>query len=369
MAEPAWWIAPTQTWTPSGVTGSGTGAVPDWDELADMDQPGSGSDYARDDGKATLCAHIPFEKLYDARKKILGYAYADTGSPWALHRVNPLQHPDEPQLRATSMSYTGMNPLAGLIPLSSPSAYGAYVDAEVASTFPKRVRYTRAKVSVNFRPHNYPFMSDADMVAGGLSEIFRHVAVFDSTDPALQVLAAGSEPFMKWIDTPAAGADPQPIVGGQPNTTGLDKGELSILISQANFVMVWHHVPYDYIASPYLPSKILNCMGKVNNATWLSTFPAGTLKLEAPRIKRSVQSHIRTTGGIIPFVCDIFLPFTWVDPTPGALSGGAAPTMRGWNLFAWNKTAKFYSIVRKDNPTVGLFETANFDSIFTHVLS
>lgn len=375
MAEPSWWDAPAEDaiWDPS--------ASADWVELAAQDQPGSGGSYAYEDAVETIVGHIPSKKKYDARRKILGYSYADDASPWELHRVHPLQHPDERHMRAVTVDMAGFN-LLGRV-LDEEAEYPELVGYDaplVSGTFGNRPRYSRQLCSVKFRAHPHDFLSDADMTDlafppyDRLPEYFRNCTIFDTTDPVLQVVAAGSEPYLRWIDRPAGGANPQPTSGGQPNTEGLAKGEIPVFFSQASLVLVWHRVPYEYIADPYLPSKILKCMGRVNNENnWLGAFPRGTLKLEAPRIKKAIQAHIRvqSPNHIAPMVCDVMLPFTFVDPDPApVVDGGGAPTtpkFRGWNLFPWNKTAKFYSVARIEDTSKGQFEYADFDTMFEHV--
>ena len=374
MALPSWWVTPSTNWDPTNPA--------HWQELAAIDQPGSGGSYARDDGAETLVGHIPASLAYSARLNILGYAYADTAYPWLLYRVNPLQHPDEGHLRATSVDMVGYNPMGQA---SSGSSYISTIPSQlsgVSPTFPNRINYTRRACSIKFRPSTFPYYSDADMVTytvspyTSLPEYYRNTTVFDSQDPVLQVLAAGSQSYLQWADIPAAsgvtGTPPVPAAPTQYDSTGLDAGEIPVLFSQATFVMVWHQVPIDYICNPFIPTKIMNCMGKLNsNVNWLGEFPAMTLKLDAPRIKIAVQSHVRVNNFYrLPFVVDVFFPFQYFNPTPGAVtSGGGVPSQSGWNLYPWNQSDQFYAVQRKAAPGVGVFQTADFDQMFTHVLS
>lgn len=361
MAEPAWWIAPTASWAPDYQ--DPTTKVWDWDETFEQDQPGAGGTYARDDAAETLVGWIPWEKRYAARKALVGYAWADTSSPWKLHRVNPLQHPDEPQLRCVTADFAGYNIAARLIPDSDPPEYAAWDAPAVSGTFARRMKYAYARTTLKYRPHPYPFFSDTYMDTYSLAEYYRNCSIFDQTEPQLQVLAAQSEPFLKWADAPAS-PDTTP---SQNSVIGLEGGELSILLSQSQLWLAWFHVPMDFIAAPYLPSKIMQCMGKLNDRTWLGVFPKGTLRMDAPRITRRVQSHIRTTGAI-PFVCDVLFPFSFFDPVPAPVSNNSGvPKWRGWNLLPWARTGKFYSAVRTGDSNRGLYEYANYDAMFTHV--
>lgn len=390
MSEPIYWVQPTTLWDPSSVLG--------WDEQADVMMPGSGGTYARDDAAETVVGEVNYDMLYDFRRKALGYAYCDSGSPFYLHRVNPLTHPDEIHLSCTSVDVVGKNVMAiPVYPATSPPTYTAQKTALVSDSFPNRTRYSRAVCTLKFRPHPFPFYTDQEMLdyaavngytaavngytAGRLSEYWRSTSLFDSCDPVLQVLAADSQPYFRWIDTPAPTSPPAPPAAPQPtpipNTTGLDKGQIPLLFSQANLVIVWHGVPEEYLfGNSYLPDQIMKCMGKVNSnginsgvtdVPWLGTFPRGTLKLEAPRFKKSVQAHIRFTDRrTLSYVYDVFLPFSFTNPTMAALAGGALPSFMGWNGFPWNRTDKFYAVARIDDPTKSVFDYYNFENIFLH---
>ena len=386
MALPATWLTPVSPniWD---VT-----VRDDWYELAAMDQPGSGGSYARDDSSETLVGLVPWLKRYSFRMQALGYSYTTAGTPYTLNRVNPLPHPDEGHLYCESVDLSGYNINGD--DTAAPGVKTSSVASIVANTFPFRPPYTRAKATLKFRPHQFPYVTDADMVtykgtyAARLPEYYRHCSIFDTFDPILQVIAADSEPFLNWVDYPAGGASPQPMIPGPvppggtvKNTTGLEKGTVPILFSQAQMVMVWHDVPYDYVCKSYIPERIMACMGKVNSNTnaasggvagdpWLSAFPKGTLKLEAPRIKKTVQGHIRPAAtnlsGLASFNVDIFLPFSYQNPVMAPLMGGALPTFQGWNAFLWNKSDKWYALQRIQDVTKGLFEYADFDYMFTH---
>lgn len=379
-ALPSFWADPTSpAWNPASVA--------DWWEDAGVDQPGSGGTYTRDDAAETIVGEVPWQKRYQARAALLGYAYTDSAGPYYdLLRVNPMFHPDELQLRVESVDCSGFNLMGA--PLSGGSQNVSYYNAVNASLggFQIRPNYTRAKLTIKYRPHPFPYLTDAQMLslaaANGYSrrlpEYYRNTTIFESTDPVLQTIAANSEPFMEWADTPDA---PYAATGPQQGTTNALEGTVPVLFSQAQLVMVWHDVPYEYIANPFLPSKIMAAIGTVNsntnvasggtlNAPWLGFFPRGTLKLEAPRIIRKVQSQIRTNSPLyLPFVCDVFFPFSFQDPTPAPVNGAGTPSFRGWNLFLWNFTNLWYSIRRINATTKSLFEETDFDRLFASVLA
>lgn len=354
MAEPSYWV-PVLTpdiWNPL--------ANPlDWEEVAAEQGTEPGGSWARDDASVTLIGDIPYNKRYDARRKILGYAYPDTSSPWALHRVNPLPHPDERMLRAVACDIAGWNPQGVTQPTSGFKAgYPApYLDPPPAAgtiLLPRIATYSRARCTIKFRPHNYPFVEDATMVAEGWPEVFRNTAFFDSCDPILDVLLTDSAPFLKWGEGPKSG---QTIASQTPD-----------YIQRASLVAIWYHVPETFIVSggDYIPSKIFDGIGKVNATDWYG-FPAGTLRLEAPRFRRALQAPIRVdpTSYFLPFVYDIVFPFSYVNPT----AAEASPIYRGWNLYPDGPTGKWYSVKRANGSPdpQPYFEFYDFDLLFEHV--
>lgn len=364
MAEPSSWVAPTDIWDPlANQTPAGGG---DWVEEASPREPGGGEMWARDDASVTLVGHIPYKKAYDARRKILGYAYADTGSPWALHRVNPLPHPRERHLSAVTCDIIGINPWAVAQPDASTAAgYPApYLDpAPAAGTIllPRISTYSRALCTIKFKPHPYPFVTDATMVSNGWNESYRNCAIFDSIDPVLEVLLTQSDPFLVWADAASSGA---PAVGQTINA------QLPEYIQKATYVAIWYHVPYEFVISSstgFQPTKLMDGVGHVNSATW-NGFPAGTIRFEAPRFRKAVQAVIRTDPTVyyVPYVYDIVLPFTWVDPTPAPILGGGSPTYRGWNMLPFSNTGKWYAAKRQTNGDP-YFPTYDFNKLFQHV--
>lgn len=363
MAEPyAWWEAvPTdQIWDPL--------ANPlDWSEPAAQGEATEpGGSWARDDASVTLIGDVPAAKKYDARRKMLGYAYADAATPWAMHRVNPLPHNEERMLRCVIADIAGYNPYGAVQPDATtkagyPAPYLTPSPLPGTILLPRISTYTRAKCTLKFKPHAYPFIEDADMVSGGLSEVYRNTAFFDSCDPLLELLLTDTQaPFLEWAETAAGG----PTVGAKITA------QMPEYVQKASFVAVWYGVPQDYIidstVTSYIPSKIMAGMGKVNDATWYG-FPAGTLRLEAPRFRKSVQAVIRLDPTAatyrIPFSFDVSLPFTYLNPDTSLTS----PLYHGWNVFPYGPDGKWYSIRRTGSAHGPYFPSYDFNKLFDHV--
>jgi hypothetical protein len=195
-----------------------------------------------------------------------------------------------------------------------------------------------------------------------LSEAFRNTSFIDELSPALEVLLTDqSAPWLVWDDTgtgsnPAANA---PVTAPIPD-----------LIQSATLKIVWHFVPQEYIIAPgsYIPAKIMAAVGCVNSVDFFG-IPAGCLRLEAPMFRKYTQAAVRVipSNYVIPAVYDIVLPFRFIDPPPGALSGGGTSTGRGWNLTVYSNTGRWYKVKRVDS---GLPYFTGYDmmKIFDHVL-
>lgn len=404
MGVPSYWLQPPNGWDPNYPG--------DWTELFAMDQPGSGGSYMYDDAVETIVGHIPWAKRYAMRYKVLESAWADTAAPWALHRTVPQPHPDEGALlRAVSVDFSAYNPMGVAVPpvnQGDPVTYTAMTDSVAKSQGPyidsngkaqpgnpnwdgaflKRPNYTRARANIRYKPSPFPYYTDQQMydlastygyAAGKLPEYFRSTSVFDEITPVLQVLAAGSTQIFQWADQPAD------AVNGptQGTANGIDPSQVPLLISQASLNVVFHCVPHEFLfgvgangtIASSLPDKLMMGMGKINSngvaagATdkpWFGTFPRGSLRLDAPHLKKKVLSHIRVTSAAPSYLYDVILPFRYVNPTMGPLAGGAKPTFGGWNAFYYALQGLAYTIWRVKDKTKGQFEYFNFDNLFMH---
>lgn len=342
-----------------------------------LNQPGGGASFSRDDGEASLVGTIPYENIRSARNQILGYAYCDDSSPWALHRVPPWRHPIFPEMRATDVHFQGHNPMG----VSGNPSNAPYRDAAVPGDNLNRfLRYTEALTTIRFKPHPYLFKTDTELA--GAAEYNRNCAIFDTLDPVLELILATTQPYLWFLEGTASDGTTQ-LTDGPTSFPG----PMPEYVTKCLFVMAWFDVPWEFVANPYVPSKILQCVGHLNETDdWLNGgvsgagFPKGTLLLEAPRIKRKLQP-IWTVNDRSPVMCDIFLPFKWVDPFPGYSAPDTspptpAPIFRGWNLLPYghngdnNTGPKWYSVGRGETsgssarPFLGF---KNFDAMFTHV--
>lgn len=340
----------------------------DWEEDYAEVQPGGGASFSRDSGESVVVGTIPFTKMRAARQAILGYAYADDSAPWALHRTVPWRHPDFPEQRADDVHFVGFNPMGKT---GNPGNKPYVASAVPTEPMTRRTRYTRATATIRFKPHAYPFATDLQLA--GASELYRNCAIFDTLDPSLELLLADSQPYFWFLEGTQSDGSTSLVGQNFPGT-------MPEYISKCLFVLGWFDVPLEFVANPYFPSKIMSCMGFLNyEDNWLGVFPKGTLLMEAPRIRKK-QQPIWTVNDRIPFMVDIFFPFKYFDPPPGTLTPWvvsppvppANPIFRGWNLFPWGRSGKWYSVGRGETsgdatrPFLG-FKT--FTNMFTHVQS
>ncbi len=327
----------------------------DWEEEIGPTQPGGGASFSRDSGEGVLVGSIPFPKCRSARNVILGAAYVDQGTPWALHRLIPWRHPMYPEMRASEVHFEGYNPSGTSGVIGNATGKPWFQAAVTTDLLPRQAYYSRARTTVRFKPHPYLFLTDTEL--GGFSEYSRNAAVFDTLDPSLELLLADTGPFLKFAEGPQSGTD--------------FPGAIPEYIAKCLFVLAWFDVPYEFVAYNFIPSKIMQCIGYLNdNDDWLNNtgtagngFPRGTLLLEAPRIRKK-QQPIWTVNDIAPFMVDIFFPFKYFAPTPAL---GAGSLFKGWNLFPFARTGNYYSVVRKDTASTPFLGFKNFDAMFTHV--
>ena len=226
-----------------------------------------------------------------------------------------------------------------------------------------RLQFSRTKVTLTFKPVNYPLYPDSYMHSLGLREYYRNCEIFQSTEPILELLLAETTQYVKFLE----GSDEtsQPLIG-EPF-----QGQTAERLEKISFWLAWYGVPFDYLttpANPYNPVKITAGIGKVNeNDGWLTGvsgaghFRKGTLLMEAPRLRRRRQ-NARVVNDGIAFVYDVFFPFIYFDPEAGETN----PRFRGWNLFPFARTGKFFSAARMGDVTKPVVPFYDFDRLFDH---
>ena len=329
----------------------------DWKEVVLDNSPSSGN-FSHDGQEATLVGRIPWNMQRDAARKILGYAYADTASPWALHRELPQWHPEFPWMRAYSVSFAPYGPKKNP-DSTTPSANAANRDSLFGND-PGENRvafYEEALATVRFKAYRYLFLEDED-ISQTSDEYFRYS--YTDTEPSLDVLSADGS-FSQLTFAEGAGS-PAPTAG-----TTRFPAPIGVLLPKTRILVKWFSVPHEYLSESddyFFPTKILECVGKVNSVEFMGR-DIGTLLMHPPRWSIKPFPGVIAADLITPLLqVDLEIPLEYFDPPMGP----ASPTVRGHNNMPWRENGKFYLATR--DGTVGgarLLESIDFNQIWEHV--
>lgn len=325
----------------------------DWKEVLALSQPGGGDVVSCERSEGRLVGQIPFRKKRDACKKILGYSWADEGSPYELHRAAPWRHPVLPWLWATSVSFTGNTPVRndddpdgeGYPKLESPEP-----DYDLAAAG----NYAVADVSVGFG--QLPYLVIDDEEADGLlaGEWERYFVQWAEVEGNLETISVNTGQAMVWAEGPLVN---QPF-----------QGDLTEYKHITRYTAIWKQVPEAYIFSNGQATKIQRCVGTVNSTT-LFGFPPSTMLFQPPRFTRYAQP-VWTADGQGLFCYDLALTWLHFSPTPGE----ASPLKRGWQLMPYPggvasaSGPAWYTVRRTAGSSVYFLPETDHYTIFEHVL-
>lgn len=328
----------------------------DWKEAVDNTAPGAAVDMTAGQQEATLTGYVPFAKERDALKKILGYSYADTASPWKLHRVPPQRHPRYPQLVAYAASGVGMQPVAA-------ADGNGNTWAKTASPFDPTnyyANYAKSLLTVRFKSFGRTrFLPDDDPTVV-LYEQYRYTTVLPT--PAIKTLQRQGGSILKFAEGTPASAGP----GSTPITFQADLPEL---VPEANLIVRWYGVPHEFVSSDasfLFPTKILNLLGCVNSSAFYSTsFATGTCLLMSATFADTLFPVVTT---------DPNDPATGYDIEFGVLynprTSSAGTSKAGHQLFPWWAQGEasggpyWANATRADGKAY--LKEANLNTVFTH---
>lgn len=339
----------------------------DWREQIDNQSPAN-VHLSNDVQEATLYGYVKANKIFSAARWFLGFAQADTESPWLLRRELPQWHPQLPQLRAYDVS------IQELVPKSNPTEDeldAAYQKPKKASPFDPdyySANYEEALLAVRYRNFTYRFLEDDDFATA--EEEWKRFT-FIQTEPRVEALTVTGGMSQLTFAEGAGGA--QPLAG----TTKFG-APIAALLTKKGIVVNWYQVPWEYLSENeyiFSPTKLDAIAGKVNTDTFLEIFEPGTLLAEPYRYTVEHWS-VRPADQLNPLRhVTLQIPFTFFDPTRGA----AEPLARGHNLMPWSGDgtgvapggdAKFYLCTRTGFSFGDrLIPGAEFSNIFTHVSS
>ncbi len=281
-------------------------------EMIELTQPGGGESFSLESGEATSVYLVPWDKQRDFIFKFLGFSYADKGSPWRLHRINPVYHPRFPWLTATTVSFTSVSPL------KNDDDSGT----EVIGVYPGGIKvgqYNYVIATVRFTDKPWTFLEDADLldpdfplVPAYLSEPYRNT--YFTPSPSVEVISAEGLSTIRWANNQFLPSAPHNVIPAPFGT----------LMSKTLLAFRWMYVPNEYISGSdslaFTPKWIDSCVGHVNSTDFLG-YPAGTLLLQAPTYER-FRFPVPTIDGTYGyFGWNIGLNFQFFDPPRGSQDG------------------------------------------------
>lgn len=343
----------------------------DWKEATDTHAPSS-SQLSHDGQEATLVGRIPWNMERSATRAILGFAKADTASPWNLRRELPRRHPIHPQMRAYAVTFAPYGPKANSAS-TTPAANAQNIDSPFDEPGENRVAYYYELLcTIRYRAFRYKFIEDdviqaATALTGSNQEYQRFL--FIDPEPTMDVLSADGVSQLTFAETGAGG-------GPTAGATGTRfPAPIGVLLTKTNLVVKWFGVPWDYLSTDetvFTPTKILDCVGKVNDGTFFGR-AAGTLLMRPPRYFIKPFPGVIGDDLITPLMqVDLEIPMEYFKPTLGASS----PIVQGHNNMPWRGApgdphgGKFFLATYGGGTTdPRLLASATFTTIFTHVSS
>lgn len=271
----------------------------EWKETIGDQQPGGGETLSLESGTATIVATVPWNKRRSFLRFVLGWSYADQGAPYRLRRENPQNHPAFPWLTASNVSFGAIAPLGV-------DGMGTKVDGVYSAGLPQAA-YQKVIATVQFTDQRCFFLADS-YATSAAREAERNT--FYDPVPSVEIISAEGLNNIAFANGPARGAAiPAPF---------------GTLMSKMTKTYTWLWVPHEYVSGSdplqFTPTKINNCIGRVNSATFLG-HPAGTLLLQAPVFTR-FRFPIQTADVFDGFFgWNIRLPLQFFDPPRGGDSG------------------------------------------------
>lgn len=341
----------------------------DFREVIDNSSPGS-THMSLDVQEATVLGWVKANKLRSAFHWFLGFAHADTSSPWRLRRSNPQPHLVCPWLYAYDVSVVEWVPkVSDAEDEDDPTFLKAKKESPFEIPFFGPfyfALYEEALISVRFRNFLQRFREDEE-IATPADEWKRHTWV--QVSPRVEALTVtGGMSQLRFAESGATG----PAVGtpfGAPIVQLLSKKGISV---------TWFDVPWEYLSTDedvFTPTKLDAIVGKVNSDLFMGRYPAGTLLAEAYTMTAGTWAVASTDTRDPLRKVTVTMPFSFFDPPRGA----ATPFARGHNLMPWGGTGdgsnpggdKFFYYATRTGGVSGdpLIDAVPFSPVFTHVSS
>ncbi len=322
----------------------------------------SGANFTQDVQESTRVFKVPANKVRSAVRYFLGYSYVDPATK-RLKREAPDWDPEYPWLFAHAVGLTPevveSNPDN---PNGEPYNLSPFAVGEA-----KYARYRHVIMTVQYRSFRCRFLPDSSITAAA-DEYKRYVQT--TVSPTIEILSADGASQLKFAETSAGG----PTVTPPPYTNSTAfPAPIGVLLPKAKITLEWLNVPRDYLSlnpDVLFPQKLFECMGTVNNATFMG-FPAGTLLMQPPELIEVPTPVASDTVGDVDYQVlqqvNVRIPLDFFDPLTGAVS----PLTRGHNLMPFRGNNRFYLCTRDGSPDLdkAFLRYTDFSQIFTHVSS
>ncbi len=333
----------------------------DWLEAIDNTGPGNTVDATGTTQEATLTGYVPFNKYRSAMRYFLGYSYADTAAPWALHREPPQAHPEFPQLYAYAMSAT---PFA---PEVNPD--GTFVTKTQSLFDPDQYfgSYQQRLVTIRFKSFGrMRFFADSSVGEGYVQEYLRWTML--RGEPAIETLNVDG---YQLTFSETTGPPNGPVIYTGPGTKATPfPCPIPELFPKCTFALKWFAVPHEYLSSDpeiFRPTKILSMLGYVNSADFLGAkFKTHTMLLTSVTFDETLYP-VTPANPLIP-VTGYDVTFMLLEnPKESAV---AMSSFRGHRVYPWRANGKWYHAVRPPSGNEflpGALPGADLNKLFQHV--
>lgn len=235
----------------------------------------------------------------------------------------------------------------------------------------RTTRYKEAKVVVDFHQPLWNYVEDTEPGFNPLDESVRNV--FWTTEPALDVvsLEGGQGNGVFWRESSSTGppkATNIPTTGNlsvDPPNSGFP-APLGFLEPKTMEVANWMHVPQRFIFDENLtPTRMLQCLGKVNQYQWYGWAP-GTALLLAVSLQ-PVPWPVYLVDFTLPQLWNVKYHFKVFDP-PRRLNDwydadpGENPP-RGWRVFRYLDGVVYHATRYNGDE---LYQQEDFSKLFRH---
>lgn len=309
-----------------------------------------------------LVVKIPWELRSQCISRYMGYQYVEGTK---LKRVLPLAHPFFEFARCRRvLNIQGIGPRG-----TAPREPGNLGDDIPEDQFPRPhyAEYDYALITLQFETMPFDFKTDSQITEESERNVFRRIEPgYDS----LYIEGGTGDKGTFKFDTAYKILDNVTPDNPSPDGKVSFHNGRTVPLQVAKLVWTWYDVPWEFVTnSTGKPTNIMNCVGKVNDATFWG-FPAYTLLCDVPQIDlrpNPIPPFISTNAS---FLANIQFTFHYFEPTNlgtyQTVPGGPALTVpqRGHNMAIWRFTRKWYPCSIDGDGAEQVYKTYDFRKLF-----